>query len=127
MADERTSTITIGNTKYNLLLTTRATKEIAARYGGLSNLGDKLMQNENFEAAIGEVVWLLALLANQDIQVQNLKHPDKPTELLSEETIELLTTPADLADYRSAIMEAFQKGTKRNVESETDPKNTEVE
>ena len=56
MADNRTSTITIGGQDYELLLTTKATKEIAGRYGGLSNLGDKMMNSENFEMAITEII-----------------------------------------------------------------------
>lgn len=40
--------------------------------------------------------------------------------------MELLTTPYDLAGYKAAITEALYKGTKRNVESEDDPKNAEV-
>ena len=38
-----------------------------------------------------------------------------------------LTVPADLATYKTAITEALYKGTKRNVESEEDPKNAAVE
>ncbi len=55
MDNERTATITIGDEEYTLLLTTKATKEIAGRYGGLENLGEKLMKSENFEMAIGEI------------------------------------------------------------------------
>ena len=40
--------------------------------------------------------------------------------------VELLTTPLDLAGYKTAITEALYKGTKRNVESEKDPKNAPV-
>lgn len=127
MIDERKSVINVGGEDYELLLTTRATKEIAGRYGGLENLGDHLMKSENFEMAIGEIVWLISLLANQSILVHNLKHKDAPKELLTEEMVELLTVPADLATYKSAIMEALLKGTKRNVESEADAKNTVVE
>ena len=47
MDNERTAMITIGGEEYNLVLTTRATKQIAGRYGGLENLGDKLMKSEN--------------------------------------------------------------------------------
>ena len=54
MDNERTATITIGDEEYTLLLTTKATKEIAGRYVGLENLGEKLMKSENFEMAIGE-------------------------------------------------------------------------
>ena len=122
MTQERSAKILVGDEEYTLLLTTRATKEIAGRYGGLENLGDKLMKSENFEMAIGEIVWLITLLANQSILVHNLKHKDDPRELLTEEMVELLTSPLDLAAYKSAITEALYKGTKRNIESEADPK-----
>lgn len=126
MTTERSANINIGGDEYTLLLTTKATKDIAGRYGGLENLGDKLMKSENFEMAIGEIVWLITLLANQSILVHNLKHKDEPKELLTEEMVELLTTPVNLADYKVAITEALYKGTKRNVESESDSKNAQV-
>lgn len=127
MDTERTSVITIGGEQYELLLTTRATRQIAGRYGGLDNLGEKLMKSENFELAISEIVWLITLLANQSILVYNLKNKAAPRELLDEDTVELLTSPADLADYKTAITEALFKGTKRNVTSEVDTKNEAVE
>ena len=126
MDNERSSFINIGGEEYELILTTKATKEIASRYGGLENLGDKLMKNENFEMAIGEIVWLITVLANQAILIYNLRHSDKPKPVLTEEAVELLTVPSDLAEYKTAITEALYKGTKRNVESEADPKNAEV-
>ena len=126
MNTERSANINIGGDEYTLLLTTKATKDIAGRYGGLENLGDKLMKSENFELAINEIVWLITLLANQSILVHNFKHKDEPKELLTEEMVELLTTPVDLADYKVAITEALYKGTKRNVESESDSKNAQV-
>ena len=85
------------------------------------------MKSENFEMAIGEVVWLITLLANQSILIHNLKHKESPRDLLTEEMVELLTVPADLATYKSAIMDALLKGTKRNIESEADSKNAQVE
>ena len=127
MNTERTSNIVIGGEEYTLLLTTKATKEIAGRYGGLESLGDKLLKAENFEMALGEIVWLITVLANQSILIHNLKNKDNPKELLTEEEVELLTNPLDLADYKVAITDALFKGTKRNIESEADPKNTEVE
>lgn len=126
MEKERSATIVIGEEEYTLLLTTRATKAIAGRYGGLENLGDTLMKSENFEMAIGEIVWLITLLANQAILIHNLKHKDQPRDLLTEEVVELLTVPADLATYKAAITEAMYKGTKRNIESEKDAKNVAV-
>ena len=62
--DERTAMVTIGGVEYEMLLTTRATKQIAGRYGGLENLGEKLMKAENFEMALDEIcLWLLRSFA----------------------------------------------------------------
>lgn len=127
MHNERSATINIGDKEYELVLTTRATKAIAGRYGGLENLGEKLMKSENFEMALDEIVWLITPLANQSILIRNLKNKNAPEELLTEEEVELLTSPLDLAAYKTAITEAMFKGTKRNVESEEEaPKNVEV-
>ena len=127
MENEQAAVIKIGGKEYELILTTRATKEIARRYGGLENLGEKLMKSENFEMALDEIIWLLTLLANQSILIHNLKNKDAPQELLTEEDVELLTSPLDLAAYKNAITEAMFKGTKRNVDSESEngAKNTQ--
>jgi hypothetical protein len=124
--DDRSAVITIGGQDYEMVLTTRATKEIAARYGGLSNLGDKLLKAEDFELALDEVVWLITLLANQSILIHNLREPGDKKELLTAEAVELLTTPMDLAAYKDSIMNAMMRGTKREVESEEESKNAEV-
>jgi predicted transcriptional regulator len=127
MENERSAAINIGGKEYELILTTRATKAIAGRYGGLENLGEKLMKSENFEMALDEIIWLITILANQSILIRNLRKKNSPEELLTEEEVELLTTPFDLAEYKNAITEAMFKGTKRNVESEDEtPKNVEV-
>jgi len=131
-AAERSASINIGGEEYQLILTTKATKEISKKYGGLENLGDKLMKSESFNSALDEVVWLITLLANQSILIHNLKNNENPKEILSEEYVELLTSPLELASYKDAIMEAMVRGTKRNIESEesvtggTAPKNVEV-
>ena len=118
MADERSAVIKIGDNEYELLLTTKATKENAKKYGGLADLGDKLIKNEKYEDAINEIVWLIVTLANQPILIHNFKNKDDIKPLLTEDEVELLTTPTDLALYKNAITEALYKGTKRNVESE---------
>jgi hypothetical protein len=120
MDNERSALIKIGGEEYELILTTKATKAIAGRYGGLENLGERLMKAENFELALDEIVWLLTLLANQSILIHNLKHKDAPRDLLTEEEVELLTSPLELASYKNAITEAMFKGTARNVVSEAE-------
>jgi len=115
--DERSAIINIGGQEYELLLTTRATKMIAKRYGGLEQLGDKLMKAENFAMALDEIIWLITLLANQSILIHNLRNPTAKRELLTEDAVELLTSPLELTEYKAAITEAMYRGTKRNIPS----------
>jgi len=118
-SQDRSALIEIGEEIYPLILTTKATKEIAKRYGGLENLGNKLMKSENFEMALDEIIWLITLLANQSILIHNLKNKENRKEELQEEEVELLTTPFELAEYKNAIMSCMMKGTKRTIESGT--------
>lgn len=69
------------------------------------------------EMALDEIIWVITLLCNQSIEIHNFRNSDKKP-LLTEETVELLTSPGELAEYKDAITEAMLKGTKRNVESE---------
>jgi len=126
MDNERSAKITISGQEYELILTTKATKEIAGRYGGLENLGEKLMKSENFEMALDEIVWLITLIANQSLLIYNLRNPNDKKNLLTQEEIELLTSPLELATYKNALMEAMFKGTKRNIASEDDSKNAQT-
>lgn len=127
MDKDRSAAVNIGGVEYQMVLTTRATKEIARRYGGLADLSEKLMKTENLEMALDEIVWLITLLANQSILIHNLRNPKSKQDLLTEEMVELLSTPVDLAAHKDAIMEAMLKGAKRNVDSEDGPsKNAEV-
>lgn len=124
-AEERSAVIEVGGVAYKLILTTKATKEIAKRYGGLENLGNKLMNTEDFELALDEIVWLITLLANQSILIHNLRNKEAKKDPLTEEEVELLTTPFELAEYKNAIMTSMLAGTKRHIESEPS-KNEEV-
>lgn len=126
---ERGAMITLCGSQYELILTTKATKEINRRYGGLGKLGDRLSKAETFEETIDELVWLLTLLINQGILVHNAVNKffeEKQKPVFSEDDIEVLTSPADFADYKDAIFEALQKGAMRHVKSEENPKNVTV-
>ena len=121
-ATERSASITIGGKDYELLLTTRATREIAGRFGGLENLGETLMAAENFEQSLVDLIWLITVLANQSILIHNLTDLGDQQSLLTEEAVELLTVLGDLVDYKDAIAECLARGTRRNIVSEADPK-----
>lgn len=115
--------VKIGGEGYELVLTTRATREIAKRYGGLEHLGTTLESSDDLDATLGEVIWLVTLLANQSVAIHNLTHKDNQREELTCEIVELLTVPADLAEYRGAITAALNHGMRRNIETEpADPK-----
>lgn len=121
MANERASSIMIGKKEYELLLTTRATREIGEKFGGLDKVGTKLAEAKDASESLSLVVWLVVLLANQSILRSNLETGEKkPT--LTEEEVEILTSPADLNSYADAILECLVRGTRRDVESEEDPK-----
>jgi hypothetical protein len=72
-------------------------------------------------------VYLITLLANQPILIHNLRNKGNEKDLLTEDEVELLTTPNDLGNFKDAITEALLKGTKRNVESEDPSKNAQDE
>lgn len=122
MAGERNSIIKIGNKEYELVLTTKATKEINDKFGGLENIGTKLTNTKGVAEQLDIVIWLIVLLANQSILRHNLESEEKKP-LLKEDEVEVLTSPADLNSYTEAILDCLVKGTKRNVESEENSKN----
>lgn len=109
--------IRLGGRDLELVLTTRATREIASRYGGLEQLGDKLESSSDLGEQIGEICWLIALLANQSVLIHNLTHPHDPHDEITPEAIELLTVPGELADYKDAITAALEAGMRREVAS----------
>ena len=114
--------ITLGGEEYFLLLTTGATKALSKRYNGLENLGEKLMAGETVDVALDEVAWLLVTLINQGVAYENriCGASKKP---LTVEDIDLLTSPAELIELKSAISDAMLMGMKRNIISEDDEKN----
>jgi hypothetical protein len=124
--DNNNAKITIDGEQYELIMTMRATREIGKRYGGLEVVADKLQNTANFEQVIEEVVWLITMLCNQGVLINNMHHPENQRPLLTDEKVELLTTPSDIIDFKDAIMECMSRGVKRAVENEPDPKNTEA-
>lgn len=118
MENDRSTIVLLGGQEYEMLLTTLATKQIAKRYGGLEKLGDKLLKTEDYEMALDEIVWLVTLLCNQGILIHNLRNPDAKKPLLTEDAVDVLTTPGELTTYKDAIIGAMFKGTKQHIESE---------
>ena len=117
--DDRSSYITLAGQEYEIICTMKAMKEIAARCGGLDELGalmDSIEQNPL--GALDTVTWLITLLANQGIYMHNFMHPDERRELLTEEMAELFITVPELSAFTAAIMSAMTKGAARHIRSE---------
>ena len=117
MENERTSTIKIGKKEYELVLTNKATKELNNKFDGLDKIGNKLAEATNVADQLDLVIWLIVLLANQAILRSNLENGESK-ELLKEEDVEVLTSPADLTTYTEAIMDCLVKGTNREIKGE---------
>lgn len=119
---DRSVQIMIGDQQYDLVLSTRAAMELSSRYGGIDQIGEKLMKPENTEQAFKEINWIIMTLLNQNIMLYNLRHrgvPEKP--LFTVEELELMLTPGELVGLRDKIVEAYKLGLKRNILSEEDP------
>lgn len=105
-----------------MLLTTKATKEIAKKYGGLTKLGENFI-SEKYEDALEDLLWIVVLLANLPILIHYIKNPQNKKELLTIEEVEVLTSPYELVVYKDAISEAIAKGSQRIIQSEVTGKN----
>jgi len=120
--DSRVTYLVLGKEKIPLLLTLKATREIATRYGGLEELGNKMLESMDLNGMIDEIVWLIVVLANQCILIENLENKtNKP--LLTADELELKMDPYEMTSYREAILAALQAGQKQHVQSEEEPKN----
>ena len=94
MTNERSSLIIIGGEQYEMILTTRATKAISNRYGGLDNLGD-----------IHTLLLLAFYIGKLNIVAENFEHLHKGLIhngiALFYEPIHILTRCADfLSEFR---------------------------
>ncbi len=120
--DSRVTYLVLGKEKIPLLLTLKATREIATRYGGLEELGNNMLESMDLTGMIDEIVWLIVVLANQCILIDNLENKtNKP--LLTPNELELKMDPYEMTSYREAILAALQAGQKQHVQSEEEPKN----
>lgn len=122
VTDDRKTTIEIDGEQYDLVFNARAAREVSAKYGSLKGFGEAIEKADDVER-IDHNVWLTTLLVNQGVAIYNRHNPDDQRKPFTEDDIELLTRPADWQAARDALV----KGSKRNIESETDPsKNAEV-
>ena len=111
---DRSSTITFRGKEYELVLSNEALCSLAEKYGGIENLGSKLMEGKS----LSDIIYIVVLLANQSILQYNFDHKDKPKELLTEEEFKLFSAPYELNAYGEAAGKAIEIGMKQYIQSE---------
>lgn len=107
--------VTLDGEEYPMLMTTYATKQIIAKFGGLDGLGKKMAGSGDQTEMFDNVCWLAALLVNQPIRIYNRKHPNAEKPLFEAEDIAMLTTPGELTPLMEKVGEAITRGSERNV------------
>lgn len=109
----KATTIELGGREYELVLTTRAMRELSERFGGMERVGDRI----SGDLSLQDFVWIVTLLANQGAARHNLANAANPIPLLTEEQVELLTCPSDLAEIGPKLVEVLRRDTNRIVQS----------
>jgi hypothetical protein len=120
----RITEIEIAGRKYPLNFSTKAAKEISARYGGLENI-DKAFSAKTVEAMMDEVLWLLTLLIAQGVAYKRIVESEE-VEGISAEDLEVVLGVADMPGLKDQILGSMSAGASREVEVEPDPKNAET-
>lgn len=98
--------IKIAGKAYRLVFTTAALKEVGKRYGGIEEMGEKMDADKI--AALDDICWLVALLANQGIMLDTgITRLDNP-DLLTADKVALMTMPREIESLSQAAIEAIK-------------------
>jgi len=120
----RITEIEIAGKKYPLNFSTKAVKEITARYGDIANVGNVFAQKST-DKMMDEVVWLLALLIDQGVKYKKIVESENVSGI-SAEDLEIVLGVADFGNLQSQIMGSMLSGMSRTVETEEDSKNAKT-
>jgi hypothetical protein len=122
--NENYRVLTIGKKEYKLVFTTQAYLEVIRRFGGLKELSEEL--DKPGADSISMYIWLIALLANQGIELDNEeKGEDMP--LITEKNVMLHLSPIDFSAAKATMFSAISAGMKRETKNSEDDKNDEDE
>ena len=110
--------ITLNGQEYEIVLTTRAAKDISKKYGGLDKLGDAFAKD-----LINAMIFLTHVLVNQAIMRRNFQNPDDRKPLVTMEEIELFTDTNDLTAYLPVFNRVMANDAKEKIKTEDSEKN----
>ena len=120
----RITEIEIAGTMYPLNFSTKAAKDVAKRYGDVSNIGE-VFSDKPLDEMMDEAIWLLALLIQQGVAYKKIVDGET-VKALGKDDLEVVLGVADIADLKDGLLGAMVAGMGREVEVEEDPKNAEA-
>ena len=100
--------VQIAGKDYRFVFTTAAMKAVGLKFGGVAELGERMDADKI--GAIGDVCWLIALLANQGIMLETRNVSPNNPDLLSAELVELLTMPTEIESLTKEALKAIELG-----------------
>ncbi|HHX36603.1 MAG TPA: hypothetical protein GX717_01320 [Clostridiaceae bacterium] len=121
---DRITEIEIAGKKYPLNFSVKAAKEVAKRYGDISNIGDAFT-DKTMDEMMDEANWILALLIEQGVAYKKIVDGED-IKALTKDELEIVMGVVDFADLKDTLLSAMTAGMKREVEVEPDPKNAEA-
>lgn len=119
---DRSKPVVIDGQKYELLMTTEATIEIADMVGGLENF-DSALEGLEAKDLLIMLTNMTVVLANQGTAAHKYKDPSFDCPELTVERLRATTVPADLLALKDPIREAIEAGMELNIENEDAGKN----
>ena len=117
---ERKQTIQIGKKEYKLFFSMQAFNEVTDRYGGFKEMTEKIGVESTTDYA-----WLIALMINQNIEIENAENGTKEP-YITEKMIMLHLTPAGFITAKNVMFEAINAGMSREIKSDTENEEDEV-
>lgn len=113
----------IGGKDYELVLNVYALEAILEKFDcDLDQLGEQLSKALKSDNPITLVAWLITLLANQSIEINNELN-DTKEPLLTEKRVKVLTDFAGFIELEKLAVNAITLGLKQFVQSENEVKN----
>lgn len=117
----RITEIEIADKKYPLNFSTKAAKEVAKRYGDVSNIGEAFTGKTTVEM-MDEAIWILVLLIEQGVAYKKIVDNEE-IKGLNREELEVVMGVFDFSNLKNTILGAMTAGMNREVEVEMDQKN----
>ncbi len=121
MSERKTGYIELAGQKHPIRLTLRAVKELNAKFGDLSKLGEKLSNSADMDTLLDTLNETLKILIKAGRCYESILGTDLPPKLPCD-PIDVLDT--DAAKAVGAVLAAMRGDTEREVE--TVPKNAEA-